>query len=347
MTTPERPLAWLDGQLLPLDEARVPALDRGFLFGDGVYEVLPVYGGHPCRMDEHLERLAASLEATGIPNPYDRPGWRRLLTQLAEANGGGDLALYLQVTRGVAPKRDHAVAPGLVPTVFAMAMPLPPRPTEVAEHGITAVTLPDTRWALCQIKAITLLANVMQKQAAATQGADEALLVRDGRVVEATASNVFAVIDDVLVTLGDSQRDLGHQFHPRGEPGDHPRRPAGRRRSTGTAVAEDQPPLPGVQGWPGSRLSPPTMSPDERSLFDFPCSFPIKAMGRNEGDFETTVVDIVRRHAPDLGEGAVRAQSSGGERFVSITVTITATSRDQIDAIYADLTAADLVLMAL
>ena len=200
MTTPERPLAWLDGQLLPLDEARVPVLDRGFLFGDGVYEVLPVYGGHPCRMDEHLERLATSLAATGIPNPYDRPGWRRLLTQLAEANGGGDLALYLQVTRGVAPKRDHAVAPGLVPTVFAMAMPLPPRPAEVAEHGITAVTLPDTRWALCQIKAITLLANVMQKQAATTQGADEALLVRDGRVVEATASNVFAVIDDVLVT---------------------------------------------------------------------------------------------------------------------------------------------------
>ncbi|RLA37370.1 MAG: DUF493 domain-containing protein [Gammaproteobacteria bacterium] len=89
------------------------------------------------------------------------------------------------------------------------------------------------------------------------------------------------------------------------------------------------------------------MSPDESSLFDFPCSFPIKAMGRNEGDFETTVVGIVRRHAPDLGEGAVRAQSSGGGRFVSITVTITATSRDQIDAIYADLTAADLVLMAL
>lgn len=197
---PERPLAWLDGRLQPLDQARVPVLDRGFLFGDGVYEVIPVYGGHPCRMEQHLERLAASLAATAIPDPHDRAGWQRLLGELVAANGGGDLALYLQVTRGVAPVRDHAIAPGLVPTVFAMVMPLQPRTPQVAAQGIRAITLPDSRWALCQIKAITLLANVLHKQTATAQGADEALLVRDGLVIEATASNVFAVLDGVLVT---------------------------------------------------------------------------------------------------------------------------------------------------
>jgi D-alanine transaminase len=193
-------LAWLDGRLLPLDEARVPVLDRGFLFGDAVYEVIPVYGGRPCRMEEHLDRLDASLAATAIPAPHDRAGWRDLLGRLIEANGGGDLALYLQVTRGVAPKRDHAIAPGLVPTVFAMTMPIPPRASEVAENGIAAVTVADSRWLRCQIKATTLLANVLHKRKAAESGADDALLVRDGLVIEATASNVFAVLDGAVVT---------------------------------------------------------------------------------------------------------------------------------------------------
>jgi D-alanine transaminase len=195
-----RTLAWLDGTLLPLDEARVPVLDRGFLFGDAVYEVIPVYGGTPCRMEEHLDRLDASLVATAIPAPHDRAGWRDLLGRLVEANGGGDLALYLQVTRGVAPKRDHAIAPGLVPTVFAMTMPIPPRAPEVAENGIAAITVADSRWLRCQIKATTLLANVLHKREASESGADDALLVRDGLVIEATASNVFAVLDGAVVT---------------------------------------------------------------------------------------------------------------------------------------------------
>ena len=195
-----QPVAWLDGALLPLAEARVPVLDRGFLFGDAVYEVIPVYGGRPCRMAEHLARLSASLAATAIPEPHDRATWRNLLGRLVEANGGGDLALYLQVTRGVAPKRDHAIAPGLVPTVFAMAMPIAPRPPELGERGLAAVIVADSRWARCQIKATTLLANVLHKREATEQDADDALLVRDGHVIEATASNVFAVLDGVAVT---------------------------------------------------------------------------------------------------------------------------------------------------
>ena len=193
-------VAWLDGAFLPLAEARVPVLDRGFLFGDAVYEVIPVYGGRPCRMDGHLARLSASLAATAIPEPHDRATWRNLLGRLVEANGGGDLALYLQVTRGVAPKRDHAIAPGLVPTVFAMAMPIAPRPPELGERGLAAVIVADSRWARCQIKATTLLANVLHKREATEQDADDALLVRDGHVIEATASNVFAVLDGVAVT---------------------------------------------------------------------------------------------------------------------------------------------------
>jgi len=207
MTGPETPMldiatstAWLNGRFLPLAEAQVPVLDRGFLFGDGVYEVIPVYGGRLLRPEAHLERLGRSLAATAIPDPHDRSGWMTLLGELIERNGGGDLGLYLQVTRGVAAKRDHAIPDRIIPTVFAMVMPMASRPAEIAEHGITAVTLPDTRWDLCHIKAITLLPNVLLKHEAAARGAAEALLVRDGHVIEATASNVFAIFDGTVVT---------------------------------------------------------------------------------------------------------------------------------------------------
>jgi D-alanine transaminase len=190
---------YLNGEYLPESEARVSVLDRGFLFGDGVYEVVPVYGGRLFRLEQHLDRLERSLEAVRITPPMDREGWTRMLTQLLERNPGGDRSVYLQVTRGVA-HRDHAFPADAVPTVFAMVSPISAPPPALFETGVTAVTVPDNRWGRCDIKAITLLANILARQQAVEAGATEAIMVRGGHATEGAASNLFVVGDGVLVT---------------------------------------------------------------------------------------------------------------------------------------------------
>lgn len=197
------PIVHLNGQNLPADRACVPVLDRGFIFGDGVYEVIPAFGGHPFRLDEHLQRLENSLSEVRIPNPHTRTEWTALIRNLIDANGGGDQSLYLQVTRGPAA-RDHALPSSPTPTVFAMSNPLKPPAREVLEQGIEAVTLDDIRWARCHIKAISLLPNILLRQTALDAGAAEAILIRDGYATEGAASNLFVVLDegagDVLLT---------------------------------------------------------------------------------------------------------------------------------------------------
>jgi len=193
------PEVYLNGEFVPADEARVPVLDRGFLFGDGVYELMPVYGGHAFRLNEHLARLARSLAEVSIPNPYAPARWVQILNELIERAGAGDLLVYCQVTRGVAP-RDHAFPRGIEPTVFAMTSARPNPSRAQLERGIKAVTREDIRWQRCDIKSISLLANVLLRQQAIDAGAAESLLVRDGYVAEGAASNVFVVIDDVIVT---------------------------------------------------------------------------------------------------------------------------------------------------
>ncbi|MFM8332095.1 MAG: D-amino acid aminotransferase [Candidatus Methylumidiphilus sp.] len=187
-------LVYLDGAFLPLAEAKVSVLDRGFLFGDGVYEVIPVYGGKPFRLDEHLRRLERSLEGIHIAPPLDDAQWAAVFQRLIV--GDEDQSIYLQITRGVGPKRDHAFPKGVTPTVFAMGTPIAPIPAS----GVKAITVPDIRWQWCHIKAITLLANVLQRQQAVDAGCAEAILVRDGYALEGAASNLFAVVDGVLLT---------------------------------------------------------------------------------------------------------------------------------------------------
>jgi len=189
--------AYLNGQLLPLAEARVSVLDRGFLFGDGVYEVVPVYGGRPHHLERHLRRLAYSLQCIGIEAPVEQAEWRRRLQRLIEVNGGGDQSLYIQITRGAGPRR-HVPPAGCTPTIFVMSRPLPAH--DHAEAGLRVITRQDIRWARCDIKAITLLANVMLRSEADRAGADEAILLRDGQVTEGTVSNVFVVRDGRVCT---------------------------------------------------------------------------------------------------------------------------------------------------
>jgi D-alanine transaminase len=187
------PLVWLDGRLLPLEEARISPLDRGFLFGDGVYEVLPVYGGRAYRFEAHMARLDRSLAEIRMAPPLDRAGWLRLFGRLVHGNGGGDLLLYVQVTRGVEPERNHVPQAGTRPTVFASVQKLPVVPATAIEGGVAAVSAPDLRWSRCDIKSTSLLGNVLLRWVAADAGAAETILHRDGMLTEGSASSVHVV----------------------------------------------------------------------------------------------------------------------------------------------------------
>jgi D-alanine transaminase len=191
-------LVFLNGEYYPITEAKVSVLDRGYLFGDGVYEVIPAYSGTPFRVAEHLQRLSNSLSNVKIPSPYSQAEWQSIFDKLLANFPSGDSSIYLQVTRGVQAKRDHAFPADLHPSVFAMANPIN-HPATLSE-GIEAITLDDIRWGYCHIKAITLLANVLLKQQAVDAGAGEAILIKQGHATEGSASNLFIVKDGVIIT---------------------------------------------------------------------------------------------------------------------------------------------------
>jgi len=190
-------MVFLNGKFLPLEEAKVPVLDRGFIFGDGVYELVPVYSRVAFRLDEHLARLERSLFETAIRNPYSRPQWRDFIFRVIDAQPFDDQGVYFQVTRGVA-KRDHAFPGGVEPTVFMMSNPLVNPPREQVEKGGRAVSAEDNRWLRCDIKSISLLGNVLMRELSAQAGAAETIMFRDGKLTEASASNVFIVKDGVI-----------------------------------------------------------------------------------------------------------------------------------------------------
>jgi D-alanine transaminase len=195
-------LCFLNGELQPLATARVSVLDRGFIFGDGIYEVVPVYGQRLFRFDEHMARLARSLAKLRIPNPHGREDWLALCRQLVSAafehSGAQDQLVYIQVTRGVAP-RDHVMPPGLVPTVFMMANPMKPASPEQRHHGVACTTARDFRWERGDIKSISLLGNVLARQMSADHGAVETIMFREGWLTEAAASNVWIVHEGALL----------------------------------------------------------------------------------------------------------------------------------------------------
>ncbi|KAF3978290.1 MAG: D-amino acid aminotransferase [Methylococcales symbiont of Iophon sp. n. MRB-2018] len=187
---------YLNGEYLALSEAKISVLDRGFLFGDGVYEVIPSYSGHLFKLQEHLHRLENSLSLIRLDFAYTTAQWLEILLPLLD--DGRDQYIYLQITRGVSTKRDHAFPVGVTPTVFAMCSDI--KPLSNIEKGVKALTIEDSRWEMCNVKATTLLANVLLRQQAVEQGCAEAILHRQGYVTEGAASNLFAVINDVLMT---------------------------------------------------------------------------------------------------------------------------------------------------
>jgi len=192
-------LCYLNGEFMPLADARIPVLDRGFIFGDGVYEVIPAYGRVLFRLEQHLARLAYSLRSIRLANPHDARTWATLLGTVVDRNPWDDQSVYLQVTRGVAP-RSHEFPRTTPPTVFIMANPLKTPPPETRERGVAVVTREDYRWRRCDIKSVSLLANVLLRQEAEDAGAAETVLLRDGNVTEASASNVYVVKNGVIAS---------------------------------------------------------------------------------------------------------------------------------------------------
>ena len=195
-------LCYLNGEITPISQARVSVLDRGFIFGDGVYEAVPVYGRRLFRFDEHMARLNRSLSKLRMPNPHGRDEWlalcRQLVASVGEATGSDDLLVYIQVTRGVAP-RDHVMPPGLTPTVFVMVNPMKPASAEQRHQGVACVTARDFRWERGDIKSISLLGNVLARQMSADHGALETIMFRDGWLTEAAASNVWIAHEGALL----------------------------------------------------------------------------------------------------------------------------------------------------
>ncbi len=193
-------MVYLNGDFVPMEQARVPVMDRGFLFGDGAYEVIPVYGRCLLRLAEHLDRLRRTLDGIGIDPPLSHAQWGRVLDRLVAQCPAADQAVYLHVTRGTMARRDHAWPADLEPTVLAMTNPLAAPDAQLLAHGVGAIVLDDDRWLHCDLKTTALLANALLRQRAVQAGCKEALLVRDGLVTEGAASNVLAVVDAVLVT---------------------------------------------------------------------------------------------------------------------------------------------------
>ena len=193
-------IIFLNGEYMPVEQATVSVLDRGFLFGDGIYEVIPVFGLKPLRVDEHLQRLQNSLSRISLDNPYDNDAWKLIFDHLLEINPGDDRAIYMQITRGAHPVRDLKIQEEYKPTVFMMVLQVGAVDLAVLEKGIETVTIDDFRWHACDIKSISLVANVMLREQATQSGVVDAVLVRDGFVTEGTASNFFMVKNDVLIT---------------------------------------------------------------------------------------------------------------------------------------------------
>jgi len=203
------PTAHFNGELMALERIAISPLDRGFIFGDGVYEVIPVYAGVPLRAREHFERLQRSMNEIRLANPHSTERWIALVMELL-AHHAGNQSVYIQVTRGAPPKRDHVMPKDLAPTVFMMCQPLASPSREAIENGVACITAEDFRWKKCHIKSTSLLGNVLARQMSADAGATETILLRDGFLTEASASNVFVVKDgavaaapwDNLILLG-------------------------------------------------------------------------------------------------------------------------------------------------
>lgn len=381
----------VEAGFVPIGEARLSPLDRGFLFGDAVYEVMPVYGGRLFALERHLKRLARSLGEIAVTDPYSAEHWASLMEGLVIRNGGGDQLLYLQVSRGTDTGRDHKFPKDLAPTVFMMGSPYTPPTAASFAGGGSAITQPDLRWGRCDIKTTQLLANCMARSASDAVGGVEAVLTRGGRAVEGTTSTLYISMNGALITPPLTREIL---------PGVTREVLLELAKAAGITVEERDIPIAElfaadevmfsntsceirpITQVDGKKIGSGTPGKVWRALFDafqqrkaeewerpvvcaapslkeaaeataggsalkYPCSFPIKVMGRRDEALGATMLEIVARHAGGAAKVAMAERASENGTFVSFTFTIEAESQAQVDAIYRELTAHPLVMMAL
>jgi D-alanine transaminase len=357
------PICYLNGEYLPLAEARVSPLDRAFLFGDAVYEVVPVYASRPFRLREHLDRLARSLAGIRMDPPFTHAEWDGILKALVERNGGGDQYVYFQVTRGAELGRNHAWPAGLKPTVFAFSNALEPASPALLEQGVAAITAQDIRWARRDIKSTALLANVLLKNLAVDAGAFETILLERGELTEGSSTTVHVIKGGGIHTPPNSHR--GALRHSERRPPRHRRGATRRGRNLARLLHPRR-----VAGDPAGRQAGgygqgrPFVRAHARRLrklrararrdsaavtqpLEFPTEFPIKVMGRRDSDLKALTRAIIERHSGPLADDKVRVRTSGDGNFLALTYVVTAQSREQLDSIYRELTACKAVLMAL
>jgi D-alanine transaminase len=202
------PICYLNGAYLPLAEARISPMDRGFLYADGAYEVMAAYAGRPFRFEAHCERLTRSLGEIRMGDPRTRAEWHDIIAELIKRNGTADQYVYWQVTRGADRGRNHAPLPDIPRTVFAFCSPLPAPTAATLQNGLVCVTATDTRWARCDIKSVSLLANVLLRQSSVDADAAETILLRDGELLEASAAAVHVVIGGEVLSPPNSRKIL-------------------------------------------------------------------------------------------------------------------------------------------
>lgn len=369
--------AHLNGHVLPVAEARVSALDRGFLFGDGAYEVVPVYAGRPFRLAERLSRLARSLRELRIPDPHDPPAWRALVDALIASNGGGQMTVYLQVTRGAELARDHAFPRAAAPTVFAACFEWSGPSETQLNDGVAVVTEADARWGRCDIKSINLLANVLARERAVEGGVHETVFVRDGFALEGTSSTLLIVEDGAVVTPPDGPlilpgttrnllRELAAEISLpwRTEPIPTARLRAAPEVWLASTTREVLPVTrldgaPVGDGRPGPvwrRMHEALRAHVQRfvaggdtnagSPLKFPCTLPLKIIVLSKPGLRERILALIGEHAAVEHE-SVRERTSGGARYLAVSVTVQIGDRESLDALYAALRASDDVVWAL
>lgn len=372
--------AFFNGDYCSLDSIQLSPLDRGFLFGDGVYEVIPIYEQWALGLEQHVQRLDNSLRALEINTPYNQTEWRNVIQRLAQSlnlSAGERGAVYLQVSRGVDAVRKHLPTKPLDATVFAYAHPVDALVPDVRQQGVAAATHADQRWGRCDIKATALLGHVMHRLQA--QQVDETLLLADGVVREGASSNVFVVNDGRIATppvsehilAGVTRRlvieqlaavDIAVTERPVTEDelrsADEIWITSSTREIYPVTLLDDV-----IVGQATYRQPGPywhiargcyqdyigkTLEKDEaQTLLDLPCSFPLKVFGKQHDSFPNTVRDIVAQHVPACFIGSTESKPSANGKYLAVTVNFTAHSKAQLDALYQDISACPDVVMAL
>lgn len=379
-------IVYLNGQFMDQSNATVSIMDRGFLFGDGVYEVIPVYQGKIFHLDKHLQRLEHSLRSIHIPAPYELAQWQQILTTLLEKNEATkqDLNIYIQITRGPAPTRTHAFPQHIHPTIVAFLMPPRVISDEALAQGMAAITAEDTRQHNNHIKSTSLLSNIMHAEAARAKDAAETLLIREGNAVEGATSNLFIVKKGVIITpplaptiLSGITRevivDLAKQHHiPLKEQIITEKMLRSADEIWISSSTREIYPITKLDGkiigngqagplWHKmhnyfaqfkTQLLEDAFIVDSKlsakeSLITYPCDFTLKVMGKATPAFEKKILAIVKKHYPKVTKKHLQKRYSKDNNYVSLSITVHAQNQNELDELYRELTACPEVLMAL